>query len=76
MSERPSPPAPAEKHGASCGQLHCAVCTAHLANPNQRYCSARCRSRARTLRRERLYCARCGSRQWVTAPASRGPVAS
>ena len=68
----PASIAPAEKHGAACPapgggcrQLHCAVCTAHLPSPSQRFCSPRCRSRARSLRRERLYCARCGSRQWV-----------
>jgi len=48
-----------------CGRLHCAVCTAHLANPQQRFCSARCRSRARSLRKQRLACPRCGAEFWL-----------
>ena len=60
-----SPRDPAEKHGASCGRLHCAVCTAHLPNPSQRFCSPRCRSRARSLRKQRLSCPHCGAELWL-----------
>jgi len=57
--------APAEKHGLICRRLHCAVCTAHLANPNQRFCSPRCRSRARSLRKQLVYCPQCRAPLWL-----------
>lgn len=53
------------KHDATCGRLHCAVCAAHLSNPQQRFCSARCRARARSLRKQRVHCPRCGERFWL-----------
>jgi len=65
----PSCPTPVSligSHGADCRQLHCAVCTAHLSNPQQRFCSPRCRSRARSLRKVIYYCANCGTRRWLT----------
>jgi len=65
MSSLASPPAPAEKHGLHCSRLHCAVCTAHLSNPQQRYCSARCRARARSLRKQLVYCPQCRAPLWL-----------
>jgi len=61
----PAPVSLTETHGPHCGQLHCAVCTAHLANPQQRFCSPLCRSRARSLRKVMFYCANCGARRWL-----------
>jgi len=54
-----------EVHGADCGQLHCAVCTAHLINPQQRFCSPLCRSRARSLRKALAYCPQCRAPLWL-----------
>ncbi len=65
FQSRPSPLTPSETHGAHCGRLHCAVCTAHLPNAHQRYCSARCRTRARTLRKQRVVCPHCGAELWL-----------
>ena len=48
-----------------CGRLHCAVCTAHLANPQQRFCSSLCRSRARSLRKALAYCPQCRAPLWL-----------
>jgi hypothetical protein len=33
----PAPVSLTETHGPQSGQFHCAVCTAHLANPQQRF---------------------------------------
>ncbi len=49
----------------TCGRLHCAVCTTHLENPHQRFCSPRCRTRARSLRKQRVCCPNCGKRFWL-----------
>ncbi len=67
----PLPLSPSETHGAHCGRLHCAVCTAHLANPQQRYCSARCRTRARTLRKALVYCPQCRAPLWLSKSLAR-----
>lgn len=62
----------------TCGRLHCAVCTAHLSSPHQRFCSARCRSRARALRKKLVYCPRCRAPLWLSRSmakrVSRQPV--
>ena len=61
----PAPVSLTENHGAQCGRLHCAVCTAHLANPQQRFCSPLCRSRARSLRKALAYCPQCRAPLWL-----------
>ena len=54
-----------------CRQLHCAVCTAHLANPQQRFCTSRCRSRARSLRKALAYCPQCRAPLWLPKALAR-----
>ncbi|MBI2955832.1 MAG: hypothetical protein HYY26_00835 [Acidobacteria bacterium] len=54
-----------------CGQLHCVVCTAHLGSEQQRFCSARCRWRARKLRKGFAYCPQCRAPLWLPKSLAR-----
>jgi len=67
----PMPEARITKHDAACGQLHCTVCTAHLSSPRQRFCSAHCRTRARALRKQLVYCPRCRAPLWLSRSMAR-----
>lgn len=60
----------------SCGKFHCSICFRHLQNGRQRYCGARCRTIARSIRLLLATCEHCGHRQWIPRSALRSRTPS